>query len=126
MVVSFIEKHTYSAEIDFNNLKQFIKADLVNRTINSNMITNELIYSAFRKNPEFYLTKIGYMSTSSDVADNLTTIKLITDKFFVFCMKDVKTCYYVMKGGEVLANYDDPDMAKYYAHRMDGYIIKVE
>ena len=125
MEVTFIEKHTYSADINFNTLKQYIKNDIEKVMPADGVVTNELIYLAFRKNPEYYLTKLGYLSTLSSVSDNLATIKNISDKFFIFCMKDIKTCYYVLKGGEMLAKYEDDEMAKFYAHRMNGYVIKV-
>ena len=50
----------------------------------------------------------------------------LVDKFFIFCMKCEPVSYYVIKGGEVLTNYDDKEMASMYAHKMDGYIMEVK
>ena len=125
MEATFIEKHNYTTDINFAAIKGKVQGDLEERYL-KNEITNDMIYSAFRKNPEYYLTYFEYLSKDADVIDNLSIIKTIADKFFIFCMKDVKTCYYVMKGGEMLASYNDANMAKYYANRMDGYVIKVE
>ena len=125
MEVTFIEKHNYTADIDFNAIKRCIKIDLEKKYQEAE-ISGEMIYSAFVKNPEYYLTHLGYLSKSSDINDNYTVIKTIMDKFFIFCMQNTQPCFYVLEGSEVLASYEDKDIAKLYAHRMNGYIIEVK
>lgn len=124
MEVIFLEKHTYKADIDFDAIKRCIKIDLDKTSSIVGEVTNEMIYSAFVKNPEYYLRHLGYMSNSSDKAENYTVIQNIMDKFFIFCMKGVKQCFYVLKGGEMLDKYDDKDMATLYAKHIAGYVIE--
>ena len=125
MEVTFIEKHNYNVDIDLNAIKHCIKIDLEKKYQEAE-ISSEMIYSAFIKNPEYYLTHLGYLSKLSDVNDNYTVIKTIMDKFFIFCMQNTQSCFYVLEGSEVLASYEDKDIAKLYAHRMNGYIIEVK
>lgn len=126
MIVSFVERNNYTKEIDFTEIKRHVKIDIEKIMPDDRTIGPNMIYSAFAKNPEHYLTKLGYLSALSDPSDNAFSIKCVVDAFFRYCMQDTAPSYYVLKGGEMLAKYEDPDMAKLYAHRMDGYVIKVE
>ena len=124
MKVEFKGQTVFSTDIDFGQLKSYIGGELVESKLYE-QVSNEMIYNAFLKNPIYYLIKIGCVNPYIDVYENKSVINMIIDKFFLYTMKNVGKCYYVLKCGEVLATYNDPDMAKLYAHRMDGYITEV-
>ena len=123
MKAKFTETIKSEIEIDFQKIFDFIKSDLEKVPAYDNFVSKEQIYNAFRINPFYYLVKTEQINKDMDVNDNKATLNSIVDKFFIFCMKCEKVSYYVLKSGEVLANYDDKEMASMYAHRMDGYII---
>ena len=126
MKAKFTETIKSEIEIDFQKIFDFIKSDLEKVPAYDNFVSKEQIYNAFRINPFYYLVKTEQINKDMDVNDNKATLNSIVDKFFIFCMKCEKVSYYVLKSGEVLANYDDKEMASMYAHRMDGYIIEVK
>ena len=126
MKVKFTETIKSEVEIDFQKIFDFIKSDLEKVPVYNNFVSKEQIYNAFRTNSFYYLVKTEQINKDIDVNDNKAMLNSIVDKFFIFCMKCEKVSYYVLKSGEVLANYDDKEMASMYAHRMDGYIIEVK
>lgn len=126
MKAEFTETLKSEIEIDFQKIFDFIKSDLEKVPAYDNFVSKEQIYNAFRNNPFYYLVKTEQINKDMDVNDNKAKLNSIVDKFFIFCMKCEKVSYYVLKSGEVLANYDDKEMASMYAHRMDGYIIEVK
>ena len=126
MKAKFTETIKSEIEIDFQTIFDFIKSDLEKVPAYDNFVSKEQIYNAFRINPFYYLVKTEQINKDMDANDNKAMLNSIVDKFFIFCMKCEKVSYYVLKGGEVLANYDDKEMASMYAHRMDGYIIEVK
>ena len=126
MKAEFTETLKSEIEIDFQKIFDFIKSDLEKVPTYDNFVSKEQIYNAFRTNPFYYLVKTEQINKDMDVNDNKAMLNSIVDKFFIFCMKCEIVSYCVLKGGEVLANYDDKEMASMYAHRMDGYIIEVK
>jgi len=126
MKAEFIETVKTEIEIDFQKVFDFIKSELEKVPAYNNSVSKEQIYNAFRINPFYYLVKTEQINKDMDVNDNKAMLNSIVDKFFIFCMKCETVSYYVLKSGEVLANYDDKEMASMYAHRMDGYIIEVK
>ena len=126
MKAEFIETIKTEIEIDFQKVFDFIKSELENIPAYNKSVSKEQIYKAFKTNPFYYLIKTKQINKDIDVNDNKAMINSIVDKFFIFCLKCEKVSYYVLRGGEVLANYDDKEMASLYAHRMDGYIIEVK
>lgn len=126
MKAEFIETVKTEIEIDFQKVFNFIKSELENVPAYNKSVSKEQIYNAFRTNPSYYLIKTEQINKDIDVNNNKALLNSIVDKFFIFCMKCETISYYVLKGGEVLANYDDKEMASMYAHRMDGYIIEVK
>lgn len=128
MKVTFTEKHLYTVDIKFNELFDYIKNSLKHDYNNNQLeVTNEMIYKAFVKNPSYYLTKMKYLTNLVSIYDdnNYEIIKLISDKFFMYCMKGAKECFYVLNNGEILANYGDRKMADLCADRCGGYVIEV-
>ena len=113
-------------EIDFQKVFDFIKSELEKVLAYNKPISKEQIYNVFKTNPLYYLVKTEQINKDIDINDNKAMINSIVDKFFIFCMKCETVSYYVLKNGEVLANYDNKEMASLYAHRMDGYIIEVK
>ena len=126
MKAEFIETVKIEVEIDFQKIYSFIKSELENVPVYNKFVSKEQIYKAFKTNPFYYLVKTEHINKDMDVNDNKAMLNSIVDKFFIFCMKCEIVSYCVLKGGEVLANYDDKEMASMYAHRMDGYIIEVK
>ena len=126
MKAEFIETVKTEIEIDFQKVFDFIKSELEKVPAYNKSVSKEQIYNAFRINPFYYLVKTEQINKDMDVDDNKAMLNSIVDKFFIFCMKCETVSYYVLKGGEILANYDDKEMASLYAHRMDGYIIEVK
>lgn len=126
MNAEFVETVKTEIEIDFQKVFDFIKSELENVSAYNKSVSKEQIYNAFRTNPFYYLVKTEQINKDMDVNDNKAMLNSIVDTFFIFCMKCENVSYYVLKGGEVLANYDDKEMASLYAHRMDGYIIEVK
>ena len=123
MKVEFTEIIKSEVEIDFQKVFNFIKTEL--ETAYNKSISKEQIYNAFRINPFYYLVKTEQINKDIDANDNKSMFNSLVDKFFIFCMKCEPVSYYVIKGGEVLTNYDDKEMASMYAQRMDGYIMEV-
>jgi len=113
-------------EIDFQKVFNFIKSELEKISVYNKSVSKEQIYNAFKINPFYYLVKTEQINKDVDDNNNKAMLNSIVDKFFIFCIKCEKVSYYVLKGGEVLANYNDKEMAAMYAHRMDGYIIEVK
>lgn len=126
MKTTFVKTIKSEIEIDFQKIFDFIKSDLEKVPTYDNFVSKEQIYNAFRTNSFYYLVKTEQINKDMDVNDNKAMLNSIVDKFFIFCMKCEKVSYYVLKSGEVLANYDDKEMASMYAHRMDGYVIEVK
>jgi len=126
MKTEFVETVKTEFEIDFQKVFDFIKSELEKVHAYDNSVSKEQIYNAFRINPFYYLVKTEQINKDIDVNDNKAMFNSIVDKFFIFCMKCENVSYYVLKSGEILANYDDKEMASMYAHRMDGYIIEVK
>ena len=125
MKAEFTEIIKSEVEIDFQKVFNFIKSELENLPIYNKSVSKEQIYNAFRINPFYYLVKTEQINKDMDAVDNKAMLNSLVDKFFIFCMKCEPVSYYVIKGGEVLTNYDDKEMASMYAHRMDGYIMEV-
>ena len=123
MKAEFTEIIKSEVEIDFQKVFNFIKSEL--EIAYNKSVSKEQIYNAFRINPFYYLVKTEQINKDMDAVDNKTMLNSLVDKFFIFCMKCEPVAYYVIKGGEVLTNYDDKEMASMYAHRMDGYIMEV-
>ena len=126
MKTTFVKTIKSEIEIDFQKVFNFIKSELERCPIYHGKISNEQVYNAFKHNPFYCLVKAGQISMDIDIDANKAIFNSIVDKFFTFCMKCKNVSYYVLKGGEVLANYDDKEMASIYAHRMDGYIVEVK
>ena len=126
MKTEFIETVKTKNEIDFQKVFDFIKSELKNVPIYNKSISEGQIYNAFRTNPFYYLVKTKQINKDMDVNDNKAMLNSIVDKFFIFCMKCETASYYVLKGSEVLATYNNKEMASMYAHRMNGYIIEVQ
>jgi len=125
MKAEFTKTIKSEIEINFQKVFDFIKSELEKVPVYNKSVSKEQIYNAFRTNPFYYLVKTKQINKDIDVNDNKAMFNSIVDKFFIFCMKCETVSYYVLKGGEVLANYNDKEMASIYAHRMDGYIIEV-
>ena len=123
MKAEFTEIIKSEVEIDFQKVFNFIKTEL--ETVYNKSVSKEQIYNAFRINPFYYLVKTEQINKDMDAVDNKAMLNSLVDKFFIFCMKCEPVSYYVIKGGEVLTNYDDKEMASMYAQRMDGYIMEV-
>ena len=123
MKAEFTEIIKSEVEIDFQKVFNFIKTEL--ETVYNKSVSKEQIYNAFRINPFYYLVKTEQINKDMDAVDNKAMLNSLVDKFFIFCMKCEPVSYYVLKGGEVLTNYDDKEMASMYAQRMDGYIMEV-
>ena len=123
MKAEFTEIIKSEVEIDFQKVFNFIKTEL--ETAYNKSVSKEQIYNAFRINPFYYLVKTEQISKDMDTNDNKSMFNSLVDKFFIFCMKCEPVSYCVVKGGEVLTNYDDKEMASMYAQRMDGYIMEV-
>ena len=123
MKAEFTEIIKSEIEIDFQKVFNFIKFEL--ETVYNKSVSKEQIYNTFRINPFYYLVKTEQINKDIDANDNKSMFNSLVDKFFIFCMKCEPISYYVIKGGEVLTNYDDKEMASMYAHRMDGYIMEV-
>ena len=123
MKAEFTEIIKSEVEIDFQKVFNFIKSEL--EIAYNKSVSKEQIYNAFRINPFYYLVKTEQINKDMDAVDNKTMLNSLVDKFFIFCMKCEPVSYYVLKGGEVLTNYDDKEMASMYAQRMDGYIMEV-
>ena len=126
MKAEFTKTIKSEIEINFQKVFDFIKSELEKVPVYNKSVSKEQIYNAFRTNPFYYLVKTKQINKDIDVNDNKAMFNSIVDKFFIFCMKCETVSYYVLKGGEVLANYNDKEMASIYAHRMDGYIIEVQ
>ena len=126
MKAEFTEIIKSEVEIDFQKVFNFIKSELENLPIYNKSVSKEQIYNAFRINPFYYLVKTEQINKDTDANDNKDMLNSLVDKFFIFCMKCEPVSYYVIKGGEVLTNYDDKEMASIYAQRMDGYIMEVK
>ena len=126
MKTIFVKQVKTEIEIDFQKVFDFIKSELENAPAYNKSVSKEQIYNAFRINPFYYLVKTEQINKDIDINDNKAMLNSIVDKFFIFCMKCETVSYYVFKGGEVLANYDDKETASLYAHRMDGYIIEAK
>lgn len=124
MKAEFTEIIKSEVEIDFQKVFNFIKTEL--ETAYNKSVSKEQIYNAFRINPFYYLVKTEQINKDMDANDNKAMLNFLVDKFFIFCMKCEPVSYYVLKGGEVLTNYDDKEMASMYAQRMDGYIMEVK
>ena len=125
MKAEFTEIIKSEVEIDFQKVFNFIKSELESIPVYNKSVSKEQIYNTFRINPFYYLVKTEQINKDIDANDNKAMLNSLVDKFFVFCMKCESVSYYVIKGGEVLTNYDDKEMASMYAHRMDGYIMEV-
>ena len=123
MKAEFTEIIKSEVEIDFQKVFNFIKTEL--ETAYNKSVSKEQIYNAFRINPFYYLVKTEQINKDIDANDNKAMLNFLVDKFFIFCMKCEPVSYYVIKGGEVLTNYDDKEIASMYAQRMDGYIMEV-
>lgn len=123
MKAEFTEIIKSEVEIDFQKVFNFIKTEL--ETAYNKSVSKEQIYNAFRINPFYYLVKTEQINKDMDAVDNKVMLNSLVDKFFIFCMKCEPVSYYVIKGGEVLTNYDDKEIASMYAQRMDGYIMEV-
>lgn len=126
MKTTFVKQTKIEVEIDFLKVFNFIKSELEKIPVYNKSVSKEQIYTIFKNNPFYYLVRARQISMDIDIDANKTIFNDIVDKFFIFCMKCETVSYYVLKGGEVLANYNDKDMATMYAHRMDGYIIEVK
>ena len=126
MKAEFTEIIKSEVEIDFQKVFNFIKSELESIPVYNKSVTKEQIYNAFRINPFYYLVKTEQINKDMDAVDNKAMFNSMVDKFFIFCMKCEPVSYYVIKGGEVLTNYDDKEMASMYAQRMDGYIMEVK
>ena len=125
MKAEFTEIIKSEVEIDFQKVFNFIKSELESIPVYNKSVSKEQIYNTFRINPFYYLVKTEQINKDIDANDNKAMLNSLVDKFFIFCMKCEPVSYYVIKGGEVLTNYDDKEMASMYAHRMDGYIMEV-
>ena len=125
MKAEFTEIIKSEVEIDFQKVFDFIKSELENVPAYNKSVSKGQIYNAFRTNPFYYLVKTEQIGKDVDV-NNKGTLNSIVDKFFIFCMKHEKVSYYVLKGGEALAKYNDKDMASRYANKMNGYIMEVK
>ena len=123
MKAEFTEIIKSEIEIDFQKVFNFIKSEL--ETVYNKSVSKEQIYNAFRINPFYYLVKTEQINKDMDAVDNKAMLNSLVDKFFIFCMKCEPVSYYVIKGGEVLTNYDDKEMASMDGQRMDGYIMEV-
>lgn len=126
MKTTFVKTIKSEIEIEFQKVFDFIKSELEKVPTYNKSVSKEQIYNAFRTNPFYYLVETEQIDKDMEVNDNKAMLNSIVDKFFIFCMKCETVSYYVLKGGEVLANYNDKEMASLYAHRMDGYIIEVK
>ena len=126
MKAEFTEIIKSEIEIDFQKVFNFIKSELESIPVYNKSVSKEQIYNAFRINPFYYLVKTEQINKDTDAVDNKSVFNSLVDKFFIFCMKCEPVSYYVLKGGEVLTNYDDKEMASLYAQRMDGYIMEVK
>lgn len=126
MKAEFTEIIKFEIEIDFQKVFNFIKSELESIPVYNKSVSKEQIYNAFRINPFYYLVKTEQINKDMDADDNKAMLNSLVDKFFIFCMKCEPVSYYVIKGGEVLTNYDDKEMASMYAHKMDGYIMEVK
>ena len=125
MKAEFTEIIKSEVEIDFQKVFNFIKSELESIPVYNKSVSKEQIYNTFRINPFYYLVKTEQINKDMDAVDNKAMLNSLVDKFFIFCMKCEPVSYYVLKGGEVLTNYDDKEMASMYAQRMDGYIMEV-
>ena len=125
MKAEFTEIIKSEVEIDFQKVFNFIKSELESIPVYNKSVSKEQIYNAFRINPFYYLVKTEQINKDMGAVDNKAMLNSLVDKFFIFCMKCEPVSYYVIKGGEVLTNYDDKEMASMYAQRMDGYIMEV-
>ena len=125
MKAEFTEIIKSEIEIDFQKVFNFIKFELESILVYNKSVSKEQIYNAFRINPFYYLVKTEQINKDTDANDNKAMLNSLVDKFFIFCMKCEPVSYCVVKGGEVLTNYDDKEMASMYAQRMDGYIMEV-
>ena len=126
MKVEFIKTVKTEIEIDFQKVFDFIKSELETVSVYDNSVSKEQIYNAFRINPFYYLVKTEQINKDINIYDNKDMLNSIVDKFFIFCMKCQNVLYYVLKGGEALADYNDKDTALLYANKMDGYIIEIK
>ena len=126
MKTIFVKQTKTEVEIDFQKVFDFIKFELEKIPAYNKSVSKEQIYNAFRINPFYYLVKTEQINKDMEVNDNKAMFNSIVDKFFIFCMKCETVSYYVLKGGEALANYNDKNMATMYAHKMDGYIVEVK
>ena len=126
MKAEFTEIIKSEVEIDFQKVFNFIKSELESIPVYNKSVSKEQIYNTFRINPFYYLVKTEQINKDIDANDNKAMLNSLVDKFFIFCMKCEPVSYYVIKGGEVLTNYDDKEMASIYAQRMDGYIMEVK
>ena len=126
MKAEFTEIIKSEVEIDFQKVFNFIKFELESIPVYNKSVSKEQIYNAFRINPFYYLVKTEQINKDIDANDNKAMLNSLVDKFFIFCMKCEPVSYYVIKGGDVLTNYDDKEMASMYAHKMDGYIMEVK
>ena len=124
MKAEFTEIIKSEVEIDFKKVFNFIKSEL--EMAYNKSVSKEQVYNAFRINPFYYLVKTEQINKDMDAVDNKAMLNSLVDKFFIFCMKCEPVSYYVIKGGEVLTNYDNKEMASMYAQRMDGYIMEVK
>ena len=126
MKAEFTEIIKSEVEIDFQKVFNFIKSELESIPVYNKSVSKEQIYNTFRINQFYYLVKTEQINKDIDANDNKAMLNSLVDKFFIFCMKCEPVSYYVIKGGEVLTNYDDKEMASIYAQRMDGYIMEVK
>ena len=105
-------------------IKEYVQNDI--KSAYGNDITNEMIYEAFKKNPEYYLTKLYFKDNDLNVFENNAIIHFIVDKFFLYVTRNETKSFYVLKDGHVLDKFDTKEMARMYAHRIGGYVMNVE
>jgi len=102
-------------------IKEYVQNDI--KSAYGDNVTNEIIYEAFKKNPEYYLTKLYFKDEELDVFENNAILHFIVSTFFSWLHEEKPACYYVLKDGHALGKFDTNDAARIYAHQVGGYVM---
>lgn len=122
MEIKFNGKDT-PVNVNLQEIEDFVKNDI--KKVYGDEIPKEAIYEAFRKNPEYYLTKLYFKDEELNVFENNAILHLIVSAFFSWMLEEKPICYYVLLDGRVLDTFDTKEMAQMYARRVGGYVMDV-